>query len=102
MPTRSAERARWGRAAALFFPEKRPFFLDGSELFQVPLSLIYTRRIVQPVLALKLTGQVAGSDIGILSAVAQKFASHCGTEKPLIKGSGARATPGPGSRTGVA
>src|SRR6266540_393631 len=34
---------------ALFFSEKRPFFLEGSELFQVPQNLIYTRRIVQRV-----------------------------------------------------
>ena len=41
---------------ALFFPEKRPFFLDGIEQFGVPHSLIYTRRIIQPVGAAKLTG----------------------------------------------
>ena len=35
-------------AAALFFPEKRPFFLDGIELFTTPNNLIYTRRIVDP------------------------------------------------------
>src|SRR5258705_9965506 len=39
---------------ALFFPEKRPFFLEGSELFQVPQNLIYTRRIVQPIAAVKV------------------------------------------------
>ena len=33
----------------LFFSEKRPFFLDGIEQFTTPNSLIYTRRIVQPV-----------------------------------------------------
>ena len=33
---------------ALFFAEKRPFFLDGIEQFATPHSLIYTRRIVQP------------------------------------------------------
>src|SRR5881396_693090 len=60
---------------ALFFPEKRPFFLDGSELFQVPQNLIYTRRIVQPVAAVKLTGTTFGTDVGLLSAVDQKFAS---------------------------
>ena len=35
----------------LFFSEKRPFFLDGSEQFSTPNQLIYTRRIVQPVAA---------------------------------------------------
>ena len=87
---------------ALFFPEKRPFFLDGSELFQVPLSLIYTRRIVQPVLALKLTGQVAGSDIGILSAVDQQFASASGSENPIFNVVRAQHSLGRGSRVGLA
>src|SRR2546428_11113850 len=66
----------------LFFPEKRPFFLEGSELFQVPQNLIYTRRIVQPVAAVKLTGTTFGTDIGLLSAVGQKLASATGTENP--------------------
>src|SRR6266487_3471426 len=59
---------------ALFFPEKRPFFLEGSELFQVPQNLIYTRRIVQPIAAVKLTGTTFGTDLGLLSAVDQKLA----------------------------
>src|SRR3989475_13033386 len=70
---------------ALFFSEKRPFFLDGSELFQVPQSLIYTRRIVQPVAAVKLTGTASGTDIGFLSAVDQKFASTNRNQKPNLQ-----------------
>jgi hypothetical protein len=54
---------------ALFFPEKRPFFLDGLEQFSVPHSLVYTRRIAKPVEALKLTGKVVGTSIGVLSAL---------------------------------
>ena len=42
---------------AVFFPEKRPFFLDGIEQFATPNNLIYTRRIVAPDVAAKLTGQ---------------------------------------------
>lgn len=30
-----------------FFPEKRPFFVEGAEIFQTPLQLLYTRRIGQ-------------------------------------------------------
>ena len=33
---------------ALFYPEKRPFFLEGIELFGSPQTLVYTRRIVDP------------------------------------------------------
>ena len=87
---------------ALFFPEKRPFFLEGSELFQVPLNLIYTRRIVQPVAAAKLTGNVAGTDIGFLSAVDQKFASITGDENPVFNIVRATRNIGHGSRMGLA
>jgi hypothetical protein len=54
---------------ALFFPEKRPFFLDGAEQFNVPSGLVYTRRIVEPLAAVKLSGKAAGTTIGLLSAV---------------------------------
>ena len=43
---------------ALFFPEKRPFFLDGIEQFSTPNNLIYTRRVVAPIAATKITGKV--------------------------------------------
>ena len=54
---------------ALFFPEKRPFFLDGADQFNVPGNLIYTRRVVQPQAAVKLSGKAVGTTIGLLSAV---------------------------------
>lgn len=54
---------------ALYFAEKRPFFLDGLDQFSVPHNLIYTRRIVSPEGAAKLTGKVAGTSLGVLSAV---------------------------------
>ncbi|HET9983608.1 MAG TPA: DUF5916 domain-containing protein [Longimicrobiales bacterium] len=54
---------------ALYFPEKRPFFLDASEQFETPNNLVYTRRIASPVAAAKLAGSVAGTSIGVLSAV---------------------------------
>src|SRR6185437_1641954 len=69
---------------ALFFPEKRPFFLDGLEQFDTPNTLIYTRRILQPVTAAKLTGTVSGTDIGFLSAVDNSDASETGTANPVF------------------
>ncbi len=86
---------------ALFFPEKRPFFLEGSELFQVPQGLIYTRRIVQPVVAVKLTGNASGTDIGFLSAVDQKFASASGDDNPIFNIVRAQHGLGHGSRVGM-
>src|SRR4029078_536390 len=33
---------------ALFYPEKRPFFLEGIELFSTPIQAVYTRSITSP------------------------------------------------------
>ena len=52
-----------------FLQEKRPFFLDGIEQFNVPSGLVYSRRVVQPVAAVKLTGKGLGADVALLSAV---------------------------------
>ncbi|MDO8834471.1 MAG: DUF5916 domain-containing protein, partial [Vicinamibacterales bacterium] len=43
---------------ALFFAEKRPFFLEGIELFATPNQLVYTRRIVDPIGGAKFTGKI--------------------------------------------
>jgi Domain of unknown function (DUF5916) len=53
---------------AIFFAEKRPFFLEGRELFSTPNELVYTRRIVEPVAAAKLTGKAGGTNIAVLTA----------------------------------
>jgi Domain of unknown function (DUF5916) len=73
-----------------FFPEKRPFFLDGADLFATPIMALYTRRIGRapdpPALpggetaaaapapariwgAAKLTGTAGDTSIGALAAV---------------------------------
>ncbi|MDA1028513.1 MAG: DUF5916 domain-containing protein [Bacteroidetes bacterium] len=54
---------------AVFVPEKRPFFLDGIELFQSPTNLIYSRRVSNPLSAVKLTGKIGSTNIAALSAV---------------------------------
>lgn len=68
---------------ALFFSEKRPFFLDGSEQFNSPNSLIYTRRVVQPVGAVKLTGTAFGTNIGLLSALDDREVSFTQDDHPV-------------------
>ncbi len=87
---------------ALFFAEKRPFFLEGNELFQVPNNLIYTRRIVQPVAAVKLTGKTMGTNIGFLSAVDEDFASATGADHPVFNIVRAQRDIGSHSRIGFA
>jgi hypothetical protein len=69
---------------ALFFPEKRPFFLDGAELFNTPNNLIYTRRIVAPESAVKLTGKAAGTDIAVLSAIDDRSTSLTARDHPVF------------------
>ena len=54
---------------ALFFPEKRPFFLEGLEQYDTPNRLIYTRRIAAPLAGAKLTGKLGGTNLALLSAV---------------------------------
>jgi hypothetical protein len=56
---------------ALFFPEKRPFFLEGIELFNTPGQLVYTRRIGNPIAGAKLTGKLGSISIAHLTAVDQ-------------------------------
>lgn len=46
---------------ALFYPEKRPFFLEGLDLFATPLSAVYTRNITSPRWGLRATGEVGDS-----------------------------------------
>ena len=68
---------------ALFFAEKRPFFLDGTEYFAAPKNLVYTRRVVQPVAAGKLTGKVSGFSLGVLGAVDGLAGSTDGVTHPV-------------------
>jgi hypothetical protein len=67
---------------ALFYPERRPFFVEGSDQFNVPNTLVYTRRIVRPDEALKFTGKVGGADVAVLSAIDQSASPDAG--KPLV------------------
>ncbi|HET9012023.1 MAG TPA: DUF5916 domain-containing protein, partial [Gemmatimonadaceae bacterium] len=69
---------------ALFFQEKRPFFLDGIEQFTTPHSLIYTRTVVQPVGAVKLAGKLSGTSVAFLSAVDDVIGSASRTDHPVF------------------
>jgi len=86
---------------ALFYPEKRPFFLEGLEQFDTPNSLIYTRRIVQPVFGAKLAGKVGGMGIAYLGAVDNSDQSATGAH-PVYNMLRLRRDLGPTSTLGVA
>ncbi|MGH9823111.1 MAG: DUF5916 domain-containing protein, partial [Blastocatellia bacterium] len=53
----------------IFFPEKRPFFLEGIDTFQTPLSVVHTRTIIEPAVAAKITGKIGRDTFGALLAV---------------------------------
>ncbi|MDH3497104.1 MAG: carbohydrate binding family 9 domain-containing protein [Gemmatimonadota bacterium] len=86
---------------ALFFPEKRPFFLEGIELFNTPNSLIYTRRIREPLGGVKLTGKLAGTSVALLSAVDARGASATGDRHPVINALRVRRDVGAQSTVGL-
>ena len=52
----------------IFFEEKRPFFLEGKEIFDSPLQPFYSRTIVDPDFAAKLTGKTGKTTFGFLAA----------------------------------
>lgn len=54
---------------ALFYAERRPFFVEGVDQFNAPNTLVYTRTLVHPEAALKLTGKVGRTDVALLSAL---------------------------------
>jgi len=87
---------------AIFFPEKRPFFLEGIEQFNTPNSLIYTRRVVQPIAGLKLTGKVGRTNLALLSAVDDRNASASGTDYPVVNALRVRHDVGAASAIGIA
>ncbi len=53
----------------IFFAEKRPFFLEGIDIFSSRLQVVNTRNIADPDVALKLTGKVGKNTFGVLGAV---------------------------------
>jgi hypothetical protein len=69
---------------ALFYPEKRPFFLDGLELFDAPNQLIYTRRIEAPTGGLKLAGKLHGANVAAMIVQDDKVNSWNGDSHPLF------------------
>src|SRR6185295_3417393 len=66
---------------ALFFPEKRTFFLEGVELLSTPIQAAYTRTITAPRWGSRLTGKAGGVNYTAL------FADDAGGGSLVIPGS---------------
>jgi hypothetical protein len=69
---------------ALFFPEKRPFFLEALEQYDTPQRLIYTRQIHDPLAGVKLTGKLGATAIAYLGAADDERFSATGNETPIF------------------
>jgi len=56
----------------VFFPERRPFFIEGQEIYQIsapfPLSLVHTRTVVDPRYGAKLSGKAGNVSLGFMVA----------------------------------
>ncbi len=52
----------------VFFPEKRPFFLENATYLQTPENLFFSRRIADPEAGARLTGRLGAWSIGVLAA----------------------------------
>ena len=64
---------------ALFFPEKRPFFLEGADYFSTPMQAVFTRTVADPDAGIKLTGKRGLNTYGV-------FAARDATTNVLIPG----------------
>ncbi|MBK7092859.1 MAG: carbohydrate binding family 9 domain-containing protein [bacterium] len=53
---------------ALMYPERRPFFQEGSDIFRTLFNSFYTRTINDPIFAAKMTGRTGKTTIGVLTA----------------------------------
>jgi hypothetical protein len=53
---------------ALYYPERRPFFQEGSDIFRTLFNSFYSRMINDPAFTVKLTGRMGRTSIGFLAA----------------------------------
>ena len=73
---------------ALFYPEQRPFFLEGQEVFQTatPMTLVHTRTIIDPRFGGKLTGKVGQTTLGVVVADDEAAVHPTGTTAQTVLG----------------
>jgi hypothetical protein len=51
---------------AVFFPEKRPFFIENAGFFATPINLFFSRRIADPQFGARMTGKLGKWTLGAL------------------------------------
>jgi hypothetical protein len=50
---------------ALYYPEKRPFFLEGADFFLTPLEMVFPRTVADPLWGGKVTGKIGANAVGV-------------------------------------
>jgi hypothetical protein len=53
---------------ALFYPEQRPFFLEGADIFSTPLDAVFTRNVADPLWGGKISGKQSIHGLGVFVA----------------------------------
>ncbi|MCP3961849.1 MAG: carbohydrate binding family 9 domain-containing protein [bacterium] len=53
---------------ALFFPERRPFFLEDADFFDTNLNAVFTRNVADPSFGVRLTGKQGANAFGVFVA----------------------------------
>lgn len=69
----------------VYFPEKRPFFIENADYFRTPIDLFFTRNIVDPDAGIRLTGKTGPYSLGILAADNRSDGLSVDTTDPLFK-----------------
>ena len=49
---------------AVFYPESRPFFLEGADYYDSPLDVVFTRTVADPDVGAKITGRTGQNTFG--------------------------------------
>jgi hypothetical protein len=69
----------------VFFPEKRPFFIENADYFHTPIDLFFTRNIVDPDAGIRLTGKSGAYSMGILASDDRAPGLTVSPDDPLFK-----------------
>jgi hypothetical protein len=71
----------------VFRPEKRPFFMENAAVFETPINLLFSRRILDPGVGLRMTARSQGWAVGGLAATDR---SDAAARSAGLVGTGAR------------
>lgn len=97
-----ADQVQVNERFALFFAEKRPFFLEGAEIFRTTQNLVHTRQIIDPIAGAKLTGKVDNFSVAYMGSVDESPSSvFGGTNDAVFNLLRVRGDVGSGSTLGL-